>query len=229
MPAAAMAGARKEFCLYFSYKPTPSCSGGRPLPEHDDLVRRRRRVRPPLVLLQADVAAVLSWVEPPSDRRPQVRQGPVEVVVQQAGGGFKQRLQHKVPRTEEHRALIGSHRNRPWCASGANLPHHLLVVEGVQHAQNKALDFCQLSSPIDRILQNITQGKDKHPHLRAQTRGINTTRAFIVWGIYLGTKLLTWSIRWMMAGREMKLLMQLSTFIVGSFSTGKQKITISLI
>lgn len=34
-------------------------------------------------------------------------------------------------------------------------------------------------------------------------------------------KLLTWSIRWMMAGREMKLLMQLSTFIVSSFNTRK--------
>lgn len=69
-------------CL-FSYFQTRL---GRVLPEHDDLLCR---VLPPLVLLQADVAAVLSWVEPPGDRCAQVSQGPVEVMVQQAGGCFK--------------------------------------------------------------------------------------------------------------------------------------------
>lgn len=56
------------------------------LPEHDDLLCC---ILPPLVLLQADVAAVLSWVEPPSDCCTQVSQGPVEVMVQQTGGCFK--------------------------------------------------------------------------------------------------------------------------------------------
>lgn len=56
------------------------------LPEHDDLLGQ---VLPPLVLLQADVAVVLSRVEPLGDGRAKVSQGPVEVVVQQTGGGFE--------------------------------------------------------------------------------------------------------------------------------------------
>lgn len=56
------------------------------LPEHDDLLGR---VLPPLVLLEADVAVVLSWVESSRDGGAQVSQGPVEVVVQQTGGRFK--------------------------------------------------------------------------------------------------------------------------------------------
>lgn len=66
--------------------------GRRVIPEHDDLLCC---ILPPLVLLQADVAAVLSWVEPPSDRCTQVSQGPMEVMVQQTGGCFKQCLQQK--------------------------------------------------------------------------------------------------------------------------------------
>lgn len=67
--------------------------GGRVIPEHDDLLCC---ILPPLVLLQADVAAVLSRVEPPSDCCTQVSQGPVEVMVQQTGGCFKQCLQQKL-------------------------------------------------------------------------------------------------------------------------------------
>lgn len=57
----------------------------RVLPEHNDLLCC---ILPPLVLLQADVAAVLLWVEPPSDCCTQMSQGPVEVMVQQTGGCF---------------------------------------------------------------------------------------------------------------------------------------------
>lgn len=53
-------------------------------------------------------------------------------------------------------------------AQTQNLPRYLLVVESVEHAQNKALDFCQLSFPIDRILQNITQNRDDHLRLRGK-------------------------------------------------------------
>lgn len=55
-------------------------------PENNDLLRC---VLPPLVLLEADVTAVLSWVESSCDSSTQVSQGPVEVVVQQIGGCFK--------------------------------------------------------------------------------------------------------------------------------------------
>lgn len=47
--------------------------------EHDDLLSG---VLPPLVLLEADVAVVLSWVESPRDSSAQVSEGPVEVMVQ---------------------------------------------------------------------------------------------------------------------------------------------------
>lgn len=57
----------------------------RVLPEHNDLLCC---ILPPLVLLQADVAAVLLWVKPSSDCCTQMSQGPVEVMVQQAGGCF---------------------------------------------------------------------------------------------------------------------------------------------
>lgn len=56
------------------------------LPENNDLLRC---ILPPLVLLEADVTAVLSWVESSCDSSTQVSQGPVEVVVQQVGGCFK--------------------------------------------------------------------------------------------------------------------------------------------
>lgn len=61
-------------------------------PEHNDFLLR---ALPPLVLLQADVTVVLPWVQPPGDGRTQVCQGPVEVMVQQTGGGFQQSLQQK--------------------------------------------------------------------------------------------------------------------------------------
>ena len=46
----------------------------------------------PPVLQQADVAGVLPRHQPPRHAGPQVGQGPVEVVVQQAGGGLKEGL-----------------------------------------------------------------------------------------------------------------------------------------
>lgn len=58
-------------------------------PEHNDLLLQ---ALPPLVLLQADVAVVLPRVQPPGDGSTQVCQGPVEVMVQQAGGGFQESL-----------------------------------------------------------------------------------------------------------------------------------------
>lgn len=56
------------------------------VPEHNHLFPG---VWPPLVVLQADVAVLLKWVESPCDGGAQVSQRPVQVMVEQAGGRFK--------------------------------------------------------------------------------------------------------------------------------------------
>lgn len=71
---------------------SPLSVWGTCVPEDDDLLFT---LLPPFVLLQADVAVVLSRVESPADGLPQVGQRPVQIRIQKIGGGLQQSLRKR--------------------------------------------------------------------------------------------------------------------------------------